>query len=267
MAIPKGLWDDTLVPDGWFDDTQQTVGWWDADLLDTTASGTHSATGDLVGQGSAVVGSALHPHTTSGAIVGAGSAIVGSSARSAGTVSHATSGDLVGQGSAIVGSALHPHTTSGVLTGQGSAVAGDAAHVHASTGALTGPGASIVGSAAHSAAAGTHDATGDLVGDASEIAGSAELIALITKIGGDDAPSPHKGFNLEEWKKKRRLDDSIEAEIERIYFGLKPEYKEQAAQVIENAKRPNSKRLISALVDIERQMQDDEDIEAILLIL
>lgn len=35
MAIPKGLFDQTLVNAGWFDETMLSVGWFDEDFIDT----------------------------------------------------------------------------------------------------------------------------------------------------------------------------------------------------------------------------------------
>ena len=136
----------------------------------------HGASGSLTGPGSSIVGSAQHntPHASSGDLVGPGSTLAGTAAR---TRQHPSSGDLVGPGSTVAGTAARTraHASSGVLTGPGSVVDGAAARTrqHASSGDLVGPGSVIVGSADHQAAAGTHDATGALVGPGSAIAGAA----------------------------------------------------------------------------------------------
>lgn len=120
---------------------------------------THPASGDLVGQGSTVVGTAarLRQFASSGALAGAGSLIAGSAARTGASTSHATTGALAGQGAVVAGTAAHVavHATSGAPVGAGAVVSGSAARVgaattHATSGAIVGPGAQINGSAAGS---------------------------------------------------------------------------------------------------------------------
>ena len=113
-------------------------------------------------------------HTTTGALAGQGSAIVGSAARVGGAVTHATTGVLTGSGSAVAGAAARTraHPTTGALTGQSSALAGSARHniPHPTTGTLTGPGSSLAGASARTR---THPTTGTLTGPASALTGSA----------------------------------------------------------------------------------------------
>lgn len=80
--------------------------------VDYTGVTTHATTGALVGQGSAVSGSAVHnvPHATTGALVGQGSVLSSSARRFR---AFAATGALVGQGSAVAGSATHSPVTRG----------------------------------------------------------------------------------------------------------------------------------------------------------
>lgn len=168
-------------------------------VWETAGGTTHATSGALVGQGSAVDGTAAHIaiHGTSGALSGQGAVIVGSAAR---TRVHPSSGDLTGPGASIVGAAnrtrVHPtsgdlagpgsdvsgtaartraHPSSGDLVGPGSDLSGSAARtrVHPTAGVLTGQGSVLVGQADHQGAAGTHNTTGALVGPGSALAGTA----------------------------------------------------------------------------------------------
>jgi len=117
-----------------------------------TGAVTHATTGALIGQGSAIAGSAarIGTHATTGILVGQSSAVTGSAAR---TRSHATSGVLTAQGSTVAGSAARTrtHATSGVLSAGDAIIVGSARRnvPHATSGVLTGPGALLDGAANH----------------------------------------------------------------------------------------------------------------------
>lgn len=159
----------------------------DADVFYTPPSGftawgetagpvTHATTGDLVGQGSVVAGSATNftVHATSGALVGQGSTVAGSATRFR---AHSTSGALQGQGTDVTGAAARFRTfdTSGALVGQGSNVTGSANRFRAfdASGSLVGGGATISGSAAREGSAVTHDTSGTLSAGTASVAGGA----------------------------------------------------------------------------------------------
>jgi hypothetical protein len=82
-----------------------------------------------------------------------------------------------------------------------------------------------------------------------------------TKLGGDDYP----GFNLAEWKKNRRLDDGIGETLERLINGPAASEVVAAVQAESKAAEFNPARLRALLERIERDQQDENDIEAILL--
>ncbi len=129
--------------------------------LNETAGGatTHSTTGALTGQGSAIAGTAsrFRAHPTSGAIAGAGSEIVGSADRTGAATSHETTGAIAGSGAAVSGTAAHVviHGTSGALSGPGAVISGVALHntPHGTSGDLVGPGSGLSGSAFNGVAA------------------------------------------------------------------------------------------------------------------
>lgn len=98
------------------------------DFVETSGgAATHTTTGDLIGQGATIAGTANN------------------------FTAHSTSGVLAGQGATVAGTADHTsaasHGTTGALTGAGAVIAGTAAHIgiHATSGVLVGPGARILG--------------------------------------------------------------------------------------------------------------------------
>lgn len=112
------------------------------------------------------------------------------------------------------------------------------------------------------------------------------IAEIIGKIGGDDRPRArkHRGFDLQEWKKARRVDDDIEATIKRVWAEIKgdapaPVFEAAAKVVIEatpktiRARREvdwqaftreweNVYRLMQVYDDWQRE---DDDIEFLLL--
>jgi hypothetical protein len=118
----------------------------------------HDTSGDLVGQGAVVDGSAAHIaiHGTTGVLVGQGAAIEGAAELTPLVAEHVTSGALVGQGAVLDGTAAHIaiHVTSGVLVGPGAAVDGTALRLttHETSGILVGQGSIVRGIAANGSA-------------------------------------------------------------------------------------------------------------------
>jgi hypothetical protein len=118
-----------------------------------TSGTTHGTTGDLVGPGAVVAGSAtrIGNHDATGAVVGPGAVVAGSAAR-IGVTPHPSTGVLVGPGSVVAGTAVRnaTHTATGALVGAGAILGGVATRfrVHTSSGALTGQGSAVLGAAA-----------------------------------------------------------------------------------------------------------------------
>jgi hypothetical protein len=245
-----------------------------------SASGvTHDTSGALLGQGSAISGSANHAalHTTTGTLVGQGSAIAGSAARVGGATTHATSGALVGPGSAVSGSAnrFRQFASSGVLTGQGSALSGTANHaaLHTTTGTLTGQGSVINGTAARLGAAVTHDTSGVLVGQGSLINGSAQNGTLVQ--------DTHDGFWANEWDKIRKREkrkylqslEVIEDQIIEVEAQIEEVKQAKPTQKVRKAERFNEPdfyagqiQLVQQLIAERARLIDMEDEEILLLL-
>lgn len=176
--------------------------------LELDARVTHTTTGTLAGQGSAVAGTAFHSnlHGTTGSLAGQGATIAGSAARAAGAVTHATSGALAGPGAALAGSAARSRAfaTSGALAGQGATLAGAAARtrVFPTSGSLVGSGAAVTGSAARTGATVSHATSGALSGPGAVVAGTAAVAA--------PQPVPQGGHFAPQMKRKRRWEEDKE---------------------------------------------------------
>lgn len=131
----------------------------------------------------ALLGAGGATHVASGELVGQGAVVAGSATRFR---SHATSGALTGPGATVAGAAsrISIHATSGTITGTGSGVTGAAQRftAHGTDGTLAGAGADMDGEASSFT---VHSTSGDLIGPASELAGSSEVaVRPVVSVGG-----------------------------------------------------------------------------------
>lgn len=113
-----------------------------------------------------------------------------------------------------------------------------------------------------------------------------EIGEVIQKFGGDDRPlaQRHRGFNLKEWKRSRKLDDDIERTLRQVWARITgdapdPVFQEAAEVVLRAAPKGDKIRdevdwqafatewtNVYRLMEIYDEWQrDEEDVEFLLL--